>query len=137
MGRTTKKGRDNGMRCFVALTWDVLNSPAYKRLPKSAGKALPYWLGKVKTPYNDRAYYETKFSFPYAEAKKYGFAPGTWNNVINDLVRHGFVDPVGKGGLRGDGKSCNYFRLSKRWLEYGKQSFQCVSWKEFAPRKAI
>jgi hypothetical protein len=115
----------------------MLNHPAYKQLPPSAGKALPYWLGKVKRPYNDRAYYTTVFSFSYAEAKRLGYAGGTWSDVIEAVIKHGFVDPVSKGGLRGDGCSGNLFKLSKRWKEYGQPSFQWVSWREYAPRKAI
>jgi hypothetical protein len=122
---------------FVALSWSMLNSPAYKKMPHSVGHALPYWLGKVKRPYNDPAFYTTQFSFSYAEAKQLGFASSTWAGVIKAVVAFGFVDPVDKGGLRGDGLSCNLFKLSKRWQEYGKPSFKQVEWNEYFPRKAV
>jgi len=87
---------------FVPLPWDMLNHKAYKELPFAASKALPYFLGKVKMDFNDPNRLTTKFSFSYREAKSLGFATGTFSNVIQDLVKYGFIDPIDKGGLRGD-----------------------------------
>ena len=134
MGRTMRGKDRNRLPPFVALPWALLNHAAWHELPPSAGKALPYFLGKVKTKFNDSARYATEFSFSYTEGKRYGFALATFGRIIRDLVRSGFLDPVDRGGLRSDGKSYNLFRLSQRWEKYGTADFQHIEWKEFQPK---
>jgi hypothetical protein len=130
-----KRGKErNRLPPFVALPWTLLNHAAWRELPPSAGKALPFFLGKVKTGFNDPARYTTDFSFSYTEGKRYGFALATFGRIIEELVRTGFIDPVDRGGLRSDGKSYNLFRLSKRWGKYGTTDFQHIEWREFQPR---
>jgi len=119
---------------FVPMPWHTLNSKAYVDISPSAAKALPYFLGKYKGPYNDHQRYLLEFSFSYSEGKRYGFSPSTFSKVIQELVRKGFIDPVDKGGLRSDGKSYNLFRLSQRWQKYGKDDFEHTDWKCFEPR---
>lgn len=130
------RGRKKGSRLppFVPLIWRMLNSKAYKDLPPSSAKALPYFLGKFKGGYNDPQRYMEEFSFSYTEAKRFGFSSGTFSKVIQALVRIGFVDPVDKGGLRGDCKSYNLFKLSKRWEAYGSSNFEALDWKCFIPK---
>ena len=132
MSRGKKKG--NRLPPFVPLIWEILNSRAYKDLPPSNAKALPYFLGKYKGGYNDPQRYLGEFSFSYTEGKKLGFAPATFSKVIQALIRFGFIDPLDKGGLRGDCKSYNLFRLSKRWEEYGMPNFKPLEWKCFTPK---
>ena len=120
---------------FVPLTWEMLNHKAYKELPPSAAKALPYFLGKVKMYYNDPNRLNTEFSFSYKEAKTLGFALATFSKVITDLIKYGFLDPIDKGGLRGDCKSNNLFCLSERWKLFDQPDFQIVDWKCFCPRQ--
>lgn len=127
--------RDGKLAPFVAISWDVLNSLAYKSLSPSAGKALPYFFGKPKAPFNDRAYLETEFTFSYGEAKSYGFARSTFHKILCETIEKGFVDPVDKGGLRGAGKTVSKFKLSKRWQDYGKTGFKRVDYKQFQPRE--
>lgn len=117
---------------FVAVPWDVLNAPAYTKLPASAAKALPYFFGRPKVPFSDGQYHEADFPFSYPEAKKLGFASATWFKVLCDLVAHGFLDPVSKGGLRGNGKSCSRFSLSARWKKYGGKDFQLLDLKTWS-----
>jgi hypothetical protein len=119
------------------MSWDVLNSIAYKSLTHSAGKALPYFIGKPKAPFNDPAQCNTDIHFPYAEAKRYGFAPGTFSKIIHELVAKGFLDPVDKGGLRCNGKSYNVFRMSRRWEKYGTSEFQPCDWRSFFPGRKL
>jgi len=126
-----RKGRRNKLPPFVAITWDVLNSRAYRDLSPSAAKALPLFLGKVKVPHNSPERCHTSFHFPYGEAKRFGFAKRTFLRVIVDLVSKGFLDPVGKGGLRSLGKGYNTFRLSQRWMRYGGPNFEVVDWRTF------
>ncbi|NVN97432.1 hypothetical protein HXX01_04380 [Candidatus Nomurabacteria bacterium] len=111
------------------MTWDLLNSEAYKTLPSSAAKALPYFLGKhgKGTKTDD---YSGTFEFSYAEAKRHGFATRTFSRVIQELVKKGFIDPAGYGGLRGFCKSFNKFMTSKRWERYGTKNFEEKSWKQ-------
>ena len=125
--------RDHKLPPFVALPWDVLNSKAYKDLPPSAGKALPYFLGKAKVPFNAPERYTIQFSFSYVEAKKYLFSNGTHNRNISRLMENGFIDPISKGGKRSFGMSSSLFKLSVRWKEYGTPNFKKVSWKEIMP----
>lgn len=128
-----RKRRKKGNRLppFVALTWEMLNSSAYKELPPSAAKALPYFLGKPKLPCGDPEYLATEFSLSYGEANRYGFASSTYSKIIQALMRMGFIDPLYKGGLRGGGLSTSVFTLSDRWRKYGQSAFQKVEWKQF------
>ena len=132
--KRTKRVISGKLPPFVALTWEMMNSQAYKKLPSSAAKALSYFLGKVKCKYNDPQRYILEFTFSYKEGKRYGFAPATFSKIIQDLVRFGFIDPVDKGGLRGDCKSYNFFKLSKRWEEYGMSNFRPLEWRCFIPK---
>jgi hypothetical protein len=125
----------NRLPPFVPLTWDMLNHKAYIELPPSAAKALPYFLGKVKVKNGDLQKYSNEFQFSYREAQKLGFALATFSKIIGNLIKHGFIDPVSKGGLRGKGKSCNIFKLSERWRSYDKSDFEQVQWKCFFQNK--
>lgn len=131
-----KKRRKPGNRLppFVPLLWSLLNSKAYRELPPSAAKALPYFMGKVKRRYNEPDRYEQLFPFPYSEGDRYGFARATFSKIISNLVSVGFIDPIDKGGLRGDSKSCNVFKLSRRWEVYGTNQFHSLEWKCFIPK---
>lgn len=122
---------------FVALTWTLLNGTAYQRLSHSAAHALPYFLGKVKLVYNNPQRYQTEFTFSYAEGKRLGFAVATFYNVIQELIRKGFVDPVDKGGMRSECKSNSVFKLSKRWEAYGTKEFEAIEWKCFQPKPRL
>ena len=120
---------------FVPLPWVMLNHKAYKELPFAASKALPYFLGKVKMDFHDPNRLTAEFSFSYKEAKSLGFALATFSKVITDLIKYGFLDPIDKGGLRGDCKSNNLFCLSERWKLFGQPDFRFVDWKCFLPRQ--
>jgi len=133
MGRTRKKY--SRLPPFVPMIWDMLNHKAYKDLPASSAKALPYFFGKMKCGYHDPERYTSHFSLSYPEANALGFAYGTFSDVIKNLVSFGFIDPVAKGGLRGNGKSYNLFSLSRRWEKYGTQEFQEMDWKQFHEKK--
>jgi hypothetical protein len=116
---------------FVAMTWIMLNSGAYKDLPPTASKMLPYFLGKVKEHPMSKTFYETTFTFPYSEGEALGCARKTFSEVVKGLMRNGFIDPVRKGGMRGDGLSNSVFKLSQRWQKYGRFDFEKIEWATF------
>ncbi len=132
MSRRRRKG--DRLPPFVPLFWQILNGEAYKQLPPSAAKALPIFLGKVKRWHSYPRRYLEDFNFSYSEGQRFGFALATFARVIRDLILFGFVDPVDKGGLRGERKSYNIFRLSKRWESYGAENFEAIRWECFFPR---
>lgn len=115
------------------MPWVLLNHPAYTKLKPSAAKALPFFLGKPKKPNTDPEFYHTTFSLTYSEGKKRGFAFSTFANCIRNLMSLGFIDPIDKGGLRGDSKSSSLFKLSKRWEKYGTPEFKDEDWDTFVP----
>jgi hypothetical protein len=129
-----RRRRGNRLPPFVALTWEMLNSQAYRDLPYAAAKALPFFLGKFKGGFNDPGKYQQEFRFSYGEGQRYGFSPGTFSKIIQDLVRLGFIDPVDRGGLKSDGKGYSLFRLSRRWEVYGTGGFEALEWRCFQPR---
>lgn len=135
MRRTGKGGK---LPPFVPLLWDVLNSKAFKKLPASSAKALPYFLGKAGkesklTPLNPD-FYNQHIQFPYSEAKGLGFASGTFANIIQTLVRYGFIDPVERGGIKSFGYGKSTFKASERWKDYGKPEFKVVEWYQTVPK---
>lgn len=126
--RKWERGRSRG---FVMLFWELLNSKAYKELTPSAAKALPYFLGKVQLPPKDPNRFVEEIEFSYREGHRMGFANATFSKIIQDLIRFGFIDPVKKGGLRGDRRTSSRFRLSRRWADFGAEKFKSADWKSF------
>jgi hypothetical protein len=119
------------------MAWDLLNSKAFIELNNAAKVALIYFIGKPHMIYDSPDYYDMVFSFSYREAKRLGFPSGTFFKVINELVRHGFLEPVRKGGCYGDLKASNSFRLSRRWQRYGCADFQNSDWAGFIHKPRI
>jgi len=108
--------RKNGrLPPFVAMTWKLLNSDAYKGLSCPAAKILPYFLGKPKRPLTDPEYYTVEFKFSYPEGVRLGFAKSTFAKCIRELHDRGLIRKVKHGGLRGNGKGYNFFVLSRQW----------------------
>ena len=125
---------NNNLPPFVPLIWDILNNRAYIDLPPSAAKALPYFLGKVRTRnYSDPARCETEFRFSYSEAERLGFSRSTFFKIISDLMANGFIDPRDRGGLRGEGRGYSLFVLSERWKQYDADDFRKVNWRTYIP----
>jgi hypothetical protein len=136
MNKTKRKDKIEGG--FAALTLTMLNSAAYRDLPASAAKVLPFFIVKVKAyGHNNPARYAESFSFSYSEAKRYGFGRSTFFKMLRDLVRYGFIDVVSHGGLRSQGGYANsMFRLSKRWEHYGTSYFADGDWQRHFPDKS-
>lgn len=114
---------------FVMLTYELIDSEAYKSLQPSAGKLLPYCLRKVKEPYGSPKSYSTDFNFSYTEAAAKGFAKDTFSRSLHSLIERGFINLIKKGGLRGYQKSNSIYRLSDRWRKYDTPDFQQQDYK--------
>ena len=134
MGRVKDK---YGMKGFAALPLTLLNSSAYKELHFSSAKALPYFFVKTRSWLSNPEFYQIEFPFSYREASRYGFAPATFFKTIKDLVSIGFVDPVRRGGKRGDGYSSSVFKMSRRWEKYGTCDFININWSTILPEKSL
>lgn len=131
MGSKEKRTKRNSTP-FVMLTYKMLNSRAYQKLPASAAKALPLFLAKVKEHVNNDQRYREIFSLSYGELKKAaGLSDRTCAKVFRELVKFGFISPVTKGGLRGHGKTVSKYKLSLRWEEYGHPDFREVDLRRF------
>lgn len=125
----SRKKFSNKLPPFVAITREMLNSKAYRELPPSAAKILPFFLDKVRVSYHDSCRYTTTFTFTYSEARSLGYGKTTFCKILKALMRRGFVDPVSKGGLRGFGLTKSSFTLSQRWKKYGSFDFKEVLWE--------
>ena len=123
--------RLDGLTPFVPLTWDLLNSPAYKKLTPSSAKALPYFLGKVKLHHANRHKYSLTFNFSYDEAESLGFSNATFSRIRKELEEIGFIERIEKGGLDGKKKICSTYRLSQRWETYRKENQRVHLHKDF------
>ncbi len=135
--RSRRKSKINNIPGgFVQIPWKLLNSRAFKELKYSAGKALPYFMGKPKLHYMNPERCTVEFDFSYKEAGRLGFSNGTHYRVISELIDKGFIDPVSKGGLRGAGLTSSHFKLSERWMDYGTKDFkETENWSEFYQSK--
>jgi hypothetical protein len=110
---------------FVAITFEMINSKAYKELRGSAIKALILCMKKVKEMHCTERF-KTNFSLTYPEARKQGFCDATFWRAMRLLQHVGFIDCVMKGGLRCDRKTPSTYRLSLRWKVYGTPEFKCL-----------
>ena len=117
---------------FIMLPYKMINSRAYKSLSPVAAKALPFFLAKVKLHVADDQRYREIFTLSYGGLKAAAnISDRTCSKVFQELVRVGFIDPVEKGGLRGNGKSCSKYKLSRRWEQYQQPGFKEINLKTF------
>lgn len=109
----------------MAVTYEMLESKAYRKLSGSALKALLLCLRKVKT-YDPIDRFKFHFSLTYPEAKKLGFCNASFFRGMKLLRKLGFIDFIQPGGLRFEHKASSLYRLSQRWKKYGTPGFQEV-----------
>lgn len=114
---------------YVAMPWELILSPAFKELKPTAIKALLHFRGETQLFFMDRMFLKTNVSITYPKACKLGFGRTTFYDAICNLVAIGFIDPVSKGGLRGNGKTSAIFRNSDRWEQYGQKDFEVIVFK--------
>ena len=119
-----KKKRADRLPPFAAILNDEMLSTAYRELSGSAAKAYPHFKrfdGICKK--KNGVKYSVPFDFTYTEAEKLGFARRTFSRVIGELHGKGFIDIIEHGGMRGCGLSNTKYKLSSRWIDYGKRGF--------------
>jgi len=110
---------------FVAITFEMIDSTAFKELTGSGLKALILLMRKNKNS-KPLERFKYQFSFTYPEGRKQGICNASFCRAIKQLHRLGFIDIVIKGGLRGVSKYPNYYRLSQRWKQFGTPAFQKI-----------
>jgi hypothetical protein len=108
---------------FIAITFEMMDSKAFRAMNQSALKAFIFCMRKVKIDDPiDRFKYQ--FSLTYPEAKKQGLTDSTFCRGMKQLQDLGFTDCVMKGGLDKGIKKATLYRLSKRWKDYGTPAFK-------------
>lgn len=137
-GKTAAKAKRKKKRSekFVRLTLELIKSEAYLDLPPSAARMLIQFLAKPGEAFgialSDPQAYEVTFNFTYTEASKIGCARATFLTVIEALVRHGFIDPMKRGGVFDGKKVSSIYRLSQRWKAYGTPGFRSKDYRRWA-----
>lgn len=118
--------RDKGNRIhggFVAITYEMINSKAFKKLSGSALKALILCMRKVKTNHPIERF-KFHFALTYPEARKQGLWDTSFHRGLKLLQQLGFIDFVLPGGKVGFQKKASLYRLSQRWKKYGTSEFE-------------
>lgn len=123
MGFNKRQKRNKIQGGFVAITYEMINSEAYRELTCSALKAFVLCLRKVKT-HDPSDRFKYSFSLTYPEAKKQGLWHSAFNRGMRQLQQLGFIVCVMRGGMRFQGKACSLYRLSRRWEDYGTPDFK-------------
>ena len=108
---------------FVSITFEMIDSHAYKELTGSAIKAFILCMRKVKESHRTERF-KVVFSLTYPEARKQGFCDVTFWRSMKSLQRVGFIECIMKGGLRCDRKTPSAYRLYQRWKAYGTPEFK-------------
>lgn len=123
------KSRNRIQGGFVAITYEMIDSRAFKELNVSALKALILCMRKVKT-HDPVDRFTLQFSLTYTEAQKQGLCHSSFCRGMKELQQLGFIDCITRGGMRFQGKNRSYYRLSKRWKGYGTPNFD-TQWKGY------
>lgn len=111
---------------FALVPWEVLNSVAFQKIPPTAGKLLPIFLGKPHLAPDASDYYRKEFEFTYSEAERLGVSRSTFKAALRDLINFGFIDPVIFGGLRGRHDVASRFKLSDRWKKFDTDAMKKI-----------
>jgi DNA-binding PadR family transcriptional regulator len=126
------------LRRDVLLTWEILDSEAFKALSTSAIRVLLRFLqkrtwekrkvkGRKKIVYSNDA-----LAFTYAEAAFLGIKNTAFYESIRRLVEVGFIDVDHQGGCYG--KDYSRYSLSERWRDYGTDNFKKIEKKRSLQR---
>ena len=100
-----RSNRKNKLRRFVAMPWDLLDSPAWARLTNASKVAYLHLKRKV-TNANPGA-----LSLSYHEMEKH-MNRNTFARSLKELEKEGFITKEQTGGLF---RQRNWFRFSEAW----------------------
>ncbi len=126
MGRDKNKYR---IRRDVYVSWEILESEAFKQLSATAIRVLLKFLQKrtwIKMRKNT-IYENGNLVFTYTEAGEIGISRSMFNNILHKLIEVGFIDMEHQGG--GLGRDYSRFAFSNRWENYGTDAFKAAEKK--------
>jgi hypothetical protein len=108
---------------FIAITYQMMDSKAFRAMNVSALKAFIFCMRKVKV-HDPVDRFKYHFSLTYPEAKKHGLTDSTFFRGMKQLQDLGFIVCVMKGGLDSGIKKPTLYRLSQKWKDYGTPNFK-------------
>jgi hypothetical protein len=121
LGRKYKQPKS---KAFVMLEDEEIDSPAHKSLSRSALRVHIFFRRKVRGPLQDKAI-DKEIKAPYSIIiEDTGICRQSVRNAIVELENKGFIDLVKQGGLKSDGRTSSVYKLSIRFIEYGKETFK-------------
>jgi hypothetical protein len=113
---------------------DVLKFTAYKSLNGSALRLYIYFRSKAIGPLKDVAKYcplDKEIKAPYSIIKEdTGLSQQSVRNAGIELENNGFIDLVSQGGLKSGGYTSSIYKLSTRFFNYGKDTFESGKMKK-------
>jgi len=104
--------KKNKLSRFVAIPWEIIDSPAWKNLTNASRVALIHLKRKVVKPNPG------EFSLSYNEMEEI-MNRHTFSKAIKQLEVFGFIKKEQYGGLY---RRRNFFRLSDEWRQYAQAS---------------
>ncbi len=108
---------------FVAIPYEMMDHPAFRELSEAAMRVLLWCIRKTNRQDVDR--HNVVFQLSYPEAKnKLRMVDTTFRRAMIQLHKAGFIDYYSPGGLRKDGKAAKGYKLSRRWKNWGQDSFE-------------
>jgi hypothetical protein len=123
MGNVKQGKRKDTAPPFVWIDKSLFFSAARKELSSSAYVVYTCIRSKTIGQLNETACNEN-IKYAYSSlVKDTGLSIGTVRKCLIELENLGFIDLHEQGGLKSGGKSCNVYRLSMRFRDYGTDKF--------------
>ena len=117
------------LRRDVYISWEILESEAFKQLSATAIRILLRFLQKrTWVKMRKKTIYENGgLVLTYAEAQEMGISISQYSNILRKLIEVGFIDMEHQGG--GLGRDFSRYAISNRWENYGTDAFKPVQKK--------
>lgn len=109
--------RKNKLSRFIALQWEIVDSPAWQYLSNASRVALIHLKRKVTKPNPG------EISLSYGEMEKI-MNRHTFSKALQQLEKTGFITKEQHGGLY---RRRNFFRLSEGWRKYSSAKSSTVT----------
>lgn len=105
----------------IVLERQMKDSKAFRSLNGTAKTILFDFLGKRRVK-GGAILNNGEIVYPFAEAKKKGIPPKSFNRNRDILIERGFIDVThaGSGGKKGD---MTLYAISERWKKWGTDKF--------------